>query len=248
MELGIILCCNLSSFKDRYNKYRDALNIASDDIIKRIDLGEQDTLENENEDNKILSEWSQWTKDPKLSHKKSNNLDIDIQEYWRTAMESTKAEIKKAAQLAWEGHLTSLKCIDIRNMDITDIPQDQMEKLTAIVTWVVWIDNMTPTSHLSSILACVKCPGLVLCNMELSEENTRALVTAMRERVKRVMLYYITLDIEQLTKYDGQGCCVMLGVRGDVKTRHQARLRRWVEAVGWTVTVDKNELLWMVRK
>mgnify|MGYP002050342127 CR=1 FL=1 len=36
LELGIILCCNLSTFEDRFNKYRDALSMASEDIIKQM--------------------------------------------------------------------------------------------------------------------------------------------------------------------------------------------------------------------
>ena len=55
------------------------------------------------------------------------------------------SEVKTAALLAWEGHLTSLKNMHIVNMDITDIPLAQMEKLTAIVTVGVEIINLTPT-------------------------------------------------------------------------------------------------------
>ena len=123
----------------------------------------------------------------------------------------------RAALLAWKGHLTSVECMDIRDMDITDIPLVQLEKLTAIVTERVLIDNMTPSCRLSSILASVQCLKLELNNMKLSEENTRDLFTAMRERVGDVELYNITLDMEQLTKYDGQGRCRLLQVMGDNK-------------------------------
>ena len=90
LELGIILCCNLSSFKDRYNKYKDALNITSDKIIKRIDLEEEDTIENELEDDRILSEWSHWTKNSRFAHERSSNFDIDVQDCCRTAMETMR--------------------------------------------------------------------------------------------------------------------------------------------------------------
>merc|ERR1712110_746168 len=125
-------------------------------------------------------------------------------------------------------------------MDISDIPQAQMEKLAAIVTDTVVIGNLTPTSHLRSILAGVKCPWLELDDMELSEENTQDLVTAMREKVEEVALWEnITLDIEQLTKYDG-GRCRVLRVRGVTRTRHRDRLRRWTADMGWTVTRDSE--------
>merc|ERR1712137_214850 len=80
----------------------------------------------------------------------------------------TIAEVKTAALLAWAGYITSLKKMIMKNMDISGIPLDQIEKLTAIVTEKVWIINLTPTSQLGSILACVKCPELWLKNMELS--------------------------------------------------------------------------------
>ena len=155
------------------------------------------------------------------------------------------SEVKTAALLAWEGYLTSVEYMNIVNIDITDIPRDQMKKLTAIVTGEVWIDNITPTSHLGSILAWVKCPVLWLRNMELTEENTRALVTAMRERVEEVRLGSITLNIDELNKYDGRGRCRELRVWGNTKDRHRYRLRRWAAALGWRVTRDTDVWLRM---
>ena len=126
---------------------------------------------------------------------------------------SSKTEVERAALLAQEEYLTSVKYLNIRDMDISDIPSDQMDKLASIVTERVMIDNMTPASRVSSILASVQCPWLLLWDMKLIEENTRALVTAMRDRVQRVRLVNdVTLDIEELTRYDGQGCCSVLQV------------------------------------
>ena len=68
-----------------------------------------------------------------------------------------KTEVERAALLAQEEYLTSVKYLDIRDMDISDIPSDQMDKLASIVTSSVWIDNMTPASRVSSILASVQC-------------------------------------------------------------------------------------------
>ncbi len=154
----------------------------------------------------------------------------------------SKAEVKRAALLAWEGHLTTVNDMRIEDMDISDIPLAQMEKLTAIVTVGVEIINLTPTSQLSSILACVKCTVLWLSDMQLSEENTRALVIAMRDRVERVGLG--DMDITLLTKYDGRTRCRELWVEGDTRTRHGDRLRSWAANVGWTVTVDTEK--WLV--
>ena len=128
------------------------------------------------------------------------------------------------------------------NMDISDIPSDQMDKLASIVTQIIGIRNMTPTSRVSSILACVQCPELWLGNMKLSEENTRALVAAMRNRVQTVGQLFVT-HIKELTQYDGQGRCRELRVWCDTWTL--GRLRRWAADKRWTVTQDNDVWLLM---
>ena len=107
---------------------------------------------------------------------------------------------------------------------------------------------MTPLSQLGSLLASVKCPVLVLRNMELSEENTRALVTAMRTRVQDVTLSDVTLDLELLAAYDGQGHCTQLELGDDTTVKYLARLRQWAGDRGWTVTLDNGLWLAMERK
>ena len=76
--------------------------------------------------------------------------------------------------------------------------------------------------------------------MKLSDVETRALVTAMRDRVQRVELVNVTLDIEELTQYDGQGLCSELEVWGDMRDRYWERLREWAADKGWTVTRDRQ--------
>ena len=68
----------------------------------------------------------------------------------------SKTEVERAALLAQEEYLTSVKYMDIRKMNISDIPSDQMDKLASIATETVIIDNMTPASRVSSILASVQ--------------------------------------------------------------------------------------------
>ena len=154
----------------------------------------------------------------------------------------------RAALLAWEGHLTSVEYMAIVNINITDIPRDHMEKLASIVTEAVSIVNMTHADQLGGILASVQCPVLMLYKMEMSEAETRALVTAMRDRVQRVWLVYgVTLVIEELTQYDGQGRCSVLEVWGDTRDRYRDRLRRWTADKGWRVTWENRTSLVMRR-
>ena len=136
----------------------------------------------------------------------------------------------------------------ITNKSITDIPRDQMEKLASIVTERVWIHNMTHADQLGGILASVKLPVLGLYYMRLNQAETQALVTAMRDRVERVRLEYaVTLDIEELTQYDGQGRCWELRVWRDTRERYWDRLRRWAADKGWRVRRDDEWELAMER-
>ena len=136
----------------------------------------------------------------------------------------------------------------IWSMNISDILRGHMKALTSIVTDEVWIYNLMPNNQLGSILVAVNCPELWLYNMDLSKENSLALVRAMRDRVELVELAYITMDIEELTNYDGRGCCRKLLVKGDMRTRHGDGLKQWAEQAEWTVTQDNDEWLVMERK
>ena len=147
-----------------------------------------------------------------------------------------KKEVKTASLLAHEGHLTEVKYMFIANMDISEIPHRHIDKLASIVTDRIDIFNITPVKQLGSILASVQCPWLQLVNMELSKSDTRALVTAMRERVQSVSLSSVTLDVEALATYNGRGRCNSLSVYRHTRLGDRDRLREWAEHTGWTVT------------
>ena len=145
---------------------------------------------------------------------------------------------------------SSLKGMAIANIDISEISSDQLGKLASIVTDRVIIDNITPSTQLGAILTSVQSKELRLHNMSLSEENTRALVTAMRDQVQDVQLWDVTLDPELLAAYDGQGHCTKLWVWGsaDWMRRYEARLRRWAGDRSWAVAGDNGLYLDMERQ
>ena len=145
--------------------------------------------------------------------------------------------VRLAAQLAWEGHLLSVKWITLENLDLSNIPRDHVCKLTSIVTDRVHIYNITPASHLDIILENVRCPLLWLSYMRLTEPQTRALVIAMTERLEKGRLGDdVTLDIQTLCQYNGRGTCRGLQVYDDTKRRYGEKLRQWGAEVGWAVT------------
>ena len=83
--------------------------------------------------------------------------------------------------------------------------------------------------------------------MKLSQSESRALVTAMRDRVQFVRIGHVTMDIEELTQYDGMGCCSWFMLGGNT-WRHWEKLRRWAADKGWRMMYDVNGGLEMWRK
>ena len=153
-----------------------------------------------------------------------------------------EAELKTATQLAQEGYLSSVKYMKIVGRNISEISSDNMAKLASIVTDEVSIYYITNSTQLGAILANVQSRNLNLYYMSLSEENTKALVTAM-SRVPAVVLGVVTLDPELLSAYDGQGSCNLLAVGGYMRGKYGARLKKWAGDIGWTVTQDSDEFL-----
>ena len=175
-----------------------------------------------------------------------------IKEEWRQKSHNPSvSEVKKAALLVTEGYLKSVEIMNIGKMNIDEVTRDTMDDLSSIVTERVWLDNISHTDELSSILANVRSKWLQLHNMELSEADTRALITAMG-RVEVVWLENVTLDMEELCQCQcyapsALSRCRQLAVCGDMRSRHQVTLRRWAAQAGWTLTVDNEALLIMER-
>jgi len=173
-----------------------------------------------------------------------------IKEEWKQITHKPNvSEVKQASLLAWEGYLTSVEFMNIGNMNITEIPLEQMDKLTSIVTKRVMLDNITKI-ELSSILASVRwCTRLQLLNLELSEEDTRALVTAMRIHLEEVWLENVTLDIHELCQYDGRRKWSgrELTVCGDTRRKYESCLKSWAAQKRWEMTLDNDEMLMMER-
>ena len=179
--------------------------------------GESGPAKKQTEADKIQTAWSQYSHVPSV------------------------AEMRRAALLAQEEYLVEVKYMNIVNMDISDISSDQIEKLASVATKKVWIFNMTPASQLGGILTSLQSRELLLCNMELSEADTRALVTAMSHHLKEVTLYPdVTLDLEALASYDGRGRCTLIEVSQNTRTKYRARLREWATQTSWTVTRDSE--------
>ena len=95
---------------------------------------------------------------------------------------------------------------------------------------VAIIDVIGPKMHVSTIVKSLQCNELELKNTNLNQENTIHLVEAM-ERVNRVILDDVTLEIEELCKYSGKGQCSEITVGGSTKSAHSSRLKIWRQRV-----------------
>ena len=107
----------------------------------------------------------------------------------------------------------------LKDVNLRNISHDQFGKLASIVRDRVYIVNISPTTCLDIIMDSVRCPVLEMLNMFLTETQTQALVSAMRERVGTVELYDVTLDIKTLCLYNGRGRCRELQVASEKRTR-----------------------------
>ena len=59
----------------------------------------------------------------------------------------------------------------------------------------------------------------------------------MESGVEKVWLKVeVTLDIEALTEYSGQGVCRKVELYGDTSTRYREEMRTWARRRNWRVT------------
>ena len=154
-------------------------------------------------------------------------------------------EILCAASLAHHGLLGSLKVMELRNVDLTSVPAQHLASLVSNVKYKVGITNVSGCG-LVMVLDSVKCKTLSMGRQNLDREETQALVGAMESAVENIMLnqewmcwmgddWEVTLDIDALTKYSGQGKCREIWWRWD---RYGEQLRTWATSKNWEDASD----------
>ena len=122
-----------------------------------------------------------------------------------------------AASLAYHGllgrspgeHDDATMNLELVDVNLTSVPSEHMTALASWVTveCVVSIDNVFGID-LVSFLTSLKCQCLWINGDQILErEETLALVQAMEAGVESVDLGNVTLDMETLVTYSGQGRC-----------------------------------------
>ena len=109
------------------------------------------------------------------------------------------------------------------------------------------IDVIGRNIHVGNILKSLECKELELKNTNLDQGNTQYLVEAM-ERVGRVTLVDVTLEIEELCKYSGKGQCSEITLGGFTKISHSSRLKNWRKRVNWIVSKEDSSVLTLTPK
>ena len=153
-------------------------------------------------------------------------------------------EVACVTSLAHHGLLRSVNylMLMLSKVDLSSVPADHLASLASCVTGVVDVWNVRGYG-LSTILDNVKCESLTISSQSLNTEENQALVRAMETGVEEVLLSYysgdMTLDIETLIKYSGQGKCSLVICD---EARYFDALRKWEEMQGkcerrkWTLT------------
>ena len=167
------------------------------------------------------------------------SLAARIRDKWVSGYWPRLPEITTAASLAHHGLLRSVKRMWLEDVDLASVPAEYLASLTACVTELVEIWNVS-NIDLTSILDRCKSAVLNIDNQNLSTEETQSLVRAMAnvERVSLGLLgeVEVTLDISTLVTYVGQGKCKWVAFRYDTGVKYREEVRRWAQRICWRVT------------
>jgi len=160
-----------------------------------------------------------------LSSVKCNRLDIRRQ---RLGREETLALVQ-AMESGVEGTLV------LCNVDLSPVPAHHLASLASCVTSTLCIRNVSGCD-LGTLLTFIKCQRLQIKRQSLGREETQALVQAMESHVEKVELGFgdsVTLDIEALTEYSGQGVCSRVVLWDDTVPRYREEMRTWASSRNW---------------
>ena len=150
--------------------------------------------------------------------------------------------VKCGAALAFHGLLLGhVHRMSLRKVDVSEIPDQHLASLASCVTSFLQIENVIGGQQIVSLLTNLKCDGLSIDRQSLGREETQALVQAMLSGVRWVRLMEkVTLDVEALAEYSGQGVCREVRLLGDTAARYKEELRTWASNRNWRVIVDED--------
>ena len=151
-------------------------------------------------------------------------------------------ELMCGASLAHHGLLGSLIDLTLRDIDLSPVPAQHLASLASCVTKWLHIENVSGCD-LVSLLTSLKCHKVYIRSQRLGREETRALVQAMESVVESVELWGgVTLDIQALIEYSGQGVCRNVELQDDTMDRYKEELVTWAKSKKWRIHLDEDYL------
>ena len=133
----------------------------------------------------------------------------------------------------------------LKEVDVSSIPPDHLSALSSSITQTLYIDNME--GDITPVLLNVKTKYLIISNMKLSVDETLSLVNAMNN-VEWVLLGMgrfglVTLDMETLSTYTGQGRCDMIHCFYETKEKYRTELVTWTRWIGWKIEKEHDNFI-----
>ena len=147
-----------------------------------------------------------------------------------------------ATSLALDGLLGSVENMTLFNLDLRLIPTQRLASLFSCVTRNLDIRKISGCDLLL-LLTSLKCQNLMISSQSLGREETRALVQVMESGVQEVNLSVygqVTLDIEALAEYSGQGVCREVYLDFGAEDKYREEMETWARSRNWTIEQDQG--------
>jgi len=151
--------------------------------------------------------------------------------------------ISCAANLAHRGLLGPVKKLMLANVDLSSVPTERLSSLVSSVTKAIYIKNVSGCNLVNIIDSFNNIQRCFFNSQILNQFSTKALVGVLEDRVSHVVLSRVTLDIEALVKYSGQGKCRTVRCYGDTAANYRGEMISWAKSRNWAVVHDTNRQL-----
>ena len=134
----------------------------------------------------------------------------DIKDKWSKEQWACLPDVENAAELAHKGILTSVQNLCLKELDISKVEVDKMAKLLSIVKNKVRLHYSSKVPK--NIFNNVRSSSLELFEVTLSKNETKDLVSSMRQKIKKLRLNFVDMHNVEFNKYGfGRQKCSWIG-------------------------------------
>jgi len=169
-----------------------------------------------------------------LSNADIDNIDNIIKNCETCDYDPPRSEIMQAARLASAGCIISIKYLKLKNINLDQIPPQQLSTLASCVTDEVLIRNVDGDP--ANVIKSVRCERLLFQETTLDVSQTKIVVDALKDRVESSFIGPgVSLDFDTLQQYDGSGKCWQISVycTPSVPHKYKSKLESYGKVLGW---------------